>query len=395
MSKKILFIHHGGIAGGAPLSMLYTMRGMRSAGYKPLAGLVKPLPELRELYGREGFETLDMAWVPTFITWSGSEGKRWNPYTWQGIYRAWSRWGSAKKRLLGFLDDHTIDIVHLNSVSLSNPATALMEVGRPFIWHVREHGPHHQGRRFRFISDKLRKASQVIFLSAAEQHSWLGNTNHGTVVHNFVDFTQFDNTLSTGKARESLGVSEGEKVILYVGGSKKHKGVIELLKALGTIKQQGHHDFTCLMPDSEINPENPTRTEREMEALIREYNLEPNCRLLPFDPDIVKMFSACDLLVFPATQPHFARPVVEASAMRKPVIASALPPMDELVLDGETGLLTPAKDWKALAAALYELLSNEDLANRMGEKGSIFARDNFGADNQMKKIISVYDQLDN
>jgi hypothetical protein len=42
MRKKILFIHHGSIAGGAPLSMLYTMQGMRGAGYEPLAAFGLP-----------------------------------------------------------------------------------------------------------------------------------------------------------------------------------------------------------------------------------------------------------------------------------------------------------------------------------------------------------------
>ena len=47
--------------------------------------------------------------------------------------------------------------------------------------------------------------------------------------------------------------------------------------------------------------------------------------------------AACDLLVFPATTNHFARPIVEAGAMGKPVVASRFPIIEELVKNGETG----------------------------------------------------------
>lgn len=313
---------------------------------------------------------------------------------WKGVYDAWRTWKRAHVKLADLLQEINVDIVHLNSVGLSNPATLLMRLNKPFVWHVREHGPSQRGRRYRFIRERLLKASQVIFLSAAEQLSWVGPKKHGTIVHNFVDFKQFDDGLSVLAAKSELGIPKDKKVILYVGGRKKHKGVVELLRALGEIKRRGYEDFVCLMPDSAIDTDNVTRIERKMQEIIVQYNLTKHCNLIPFSPDIVNMFSACDLLVFPATQPHFARPVVEASAMGKPVIASALPPMDELVVDGETGLLTPARDWKVLTEAILELLKNEQKAKEMGGNGRLYARENFGYEGQMKKIVAVYEQLE-
>lgn len=54
-SKKILFIHHGSYDGGAPLSMLYTMEGMRQAGYEPIAALIRPSQKLHDLYNNLRF----------------------------------------------------------------------------------------------------------------------------------------------------------------------------------------------------------------------------------------------------------------------------------------------------------------------------------------------------
>jgi glycosyltransferase involved in cell wall biosynthesis len=393
MKKKILFIHHGSVAGGAPLSMLYTMMGMRDAGYEPLAALAKPSAKLHELYNSNGFESIEVPWVPIWITWSGSEGKRWNPYMWLGIYRPWRDWKSAHLKLRAVLKNENIDIVHLNSVSLSNPASLLMKMNFPFVWHVREHGPKHKGKRYNFLRRKLNEAKNVIFLTRAEQESWLGNNSHGTVVHNFINFTQFDSKKGTAESRKKLGINPDDKVILYVGGKKKHKGIFELLSALGLLKRELPNKFICLMPDSEIKGEGVNHTEKRILHEIKANKLEESCRLMPFNPNIIDMFSACDVLVFPATKPHFARPVIEASAMGKPVIASNLRAIDELVVDGETGYLVPAGDVNELFQKMLMVLNDEALGNKLGAQGIAFTRANFEYRQQMDKIFRVYDSM--
>lgn len=393
MSERILFIHHGGIAGGAPLSMLYTMEGVRAAGYLPIVALVRPMPELHKLYNDAGFRTIETPWIPMFITWSGSEGKWWNPIMWKGVYNAFKGWGGAKKRLQELVENERIDLVHLNSVGLSNCAEALIDVRFPFVWHVREHGPSHKGIRYRRISSTLAKADHVVFLSNAERESWLSGDEHGVIVHNFVDFEKFDDAKSLSSAKRELNITTDEKVILYVGGSKSHKGVLELLNALELVKEKLNVGFVCLMPDSEVkNVERPTSLEARMAKYIQEKGLDTICRLMPFNPDIVDLFAACDVLVFPATKPHFARPVIEASAMGKPVIASNLKAIDELVKDGKTGFLVSAGSAKELADRIIELFETPALAAEMGKAGKEFALEEFEFHKQVKKILNLYEK---
>lgn len=373
--------------------MLYTMMGMREAGYEPLAALARPSAELHGLYNSNGFETIEIPWMPIWITWSASEGKRWNPYMWRGIYRPWRKWKSAHLKLEALLDSESIDIVHLNSAALSNPAALLIRLGRPFVWHVREHGPKHKGNRYRFLKKMLLQAERVIFLSKAEQFSWTGANTHGVVVHNFIDFDQFDAKLSGQSVRDALGIPADKKVILYVGGKKKHKGIFELLDGLAEVKKRLGDTFVCLMPDSAIDPVNPGKVGRRMQEMIQQKNLTGNCILRPFDPNIVGLFAACDLLVFPATKPHFARPIIEASAMGKAVVASNLKAIDELVIDGVTGFLVDVNNKEALVDKVSSLLQSEELRNEMGANGIKFARENFEYNNQMEKIIKIYENI--
>ena len=76
--------------------------------------------------------------------------------------------------------------------------------------------------------------------------------------------------------------------------------------------------------------------------------------------------------------------------MGKPSVASRLDGMDELVQDGKTGLLTPANDPLALAAAILRVLQDASFAKRLGRNGRQFALENFNMKTQIKKIETLY-----
>jgi glycosyltransferase involved in cell wall biosynthesis len=109
--------------------------------------------------------------------------------------------------------------------------------------------------------------------------------------------------------------------------------------------------------------------------------------------DIPKMIAACTIVCFPSTVPHFARPIIEASAMGKPVVASDLGGPKELVLEGETGLLVPARDPARLAGAMERLLAHPVAAQAMGTNGTAFARKHFDAVRNTNDVIRIYKNL--
>ncbi len=392
--KKVLFIHHGAHDGGAPLSMLYTMQGLKKAGYTCTAGLRSPSKELNTLYNKAGFATIDMPWIPKLITWSGSEGKTLNPYIWFTLAHAALVWKYAQNKTIGLLRKHQFNIVHLNSVALSNPAQILNQHNIPYIWHVRENAPSRKGKRYQFIKKNLLNAKEVIFLSKAEQEAWTGETKHGTVVSNFIDFKKFNEIKDSIELRQKLNIKPNQKIILYVGGLRSHKGIIPLLQALSYVRKKKVSDFVCLMPDTILKESiKPNRFQKQVFYLINNLNLRKNIRRLPFNPDIRDLFAVCDTLVFPATKSHFARPIIEASAMKKPSIASNLPVLDELIIDEKTGLLAKVNDPIDLSEKLISLITNPEKSKKLGEEAFNFAFQNFEQEKQMQKIISLYQNL--
>jgi glycosyltransferase involved in cell wall biosynthesis len=118
--------------------------------------------------------------------------------------------------------------------------------------------------------------------------------------------------------------------------------------------------------------------------------LENRIRFLGIRNDIPELLAASDVLCFPSTVPHFARPVIEASAMGVAVVASDLGGPRELVRDGETGLLVPPSDVSALAASLLRVLSDAGFRERLGNAGRHFARREFDAGKNTARIVELY-----
>ena len=100
-----------------------------------------------------------------------------------------------------------------------------------------------------------------------------------------------------------------------------------------------------------------------------------------------------DLFLFPSLWEGFPAALLETMAMKKPVIASAVGGVPEIVEPNRTGLLIPPQDPKALADAIICLLNNPEIAKKMGQSGYERVQQYFSIDSVVAKTEAVYDQL--
>jgi glycosyltransferase involved in cell wall biosynthesis len=112
-----------------------------------------------------------------------------------------------------------------------------------------------------------------------------------------------------------------------------------------------------------------------------------------FRTDMQNLLAASDCLIFPSTVSHFARPVIEAACMAKPVIASSFPELAEVVVDGKTGILVPPNDAEALANALASLLADDGRMKEMGEAAHQEAIRLFDVRTNIQQILGVYEEV--
>lgn len=87
----------------------------------------------------------------------------------------------------------------------------------------------------------------------------------------------------------------------------------------------------------------------------------------------------------------FGLTIIEAMALKKPVIATNIPGPSDIVVDGENGFLVPPGDVKELSKKINFLLDNTSVSKRMGEKGRIVVKEKFDITKKVKIIEQIYE----
>lgn len=106
--------------------------------------------------------------------------------------------------------------------------------------------------------------------------------------------------------------------------------------------------------------------------------------------DVAELLAGCDVFCLPSLVEGMPLVVLEAMLQARPVVATPVGGTGELVVDGETGLLVPPRDVDALADALSSLLSDRELAERMGAAGRQRVLADFSAAEVSRRVLALY-----
>lgn len=406
--KKILYIQHASSLGGSCTSLLYTMRALDKTKYQPILALANDSQIVIDFYKAAGFDPIPWPGITFWNHTTAGYQPLYKVSGWMNTLKIMGSWQAGKRRTLDLVKLVQPDLVHLNSVVLSASAAALAQAKVPFVWHIREHPPKEfLGIRTAIIRHlMLHCPNELVFISEADRQAWVSD-QRGQVIYNFVDFQQFNRLFNGADIRKKNKIPLDAPVALYLGGLRELKGIFPLLKALSILKKRLPR-LRCLMPGSEYKPPNHWSLNlarrilpligsgtagQRVEKEIARLNLKEICIRLPFQVNIVPLIASSDMVVFPALRPHFARPVIEANAMAKPVVASRLEGIEELIQSGKTGLMVEPNNPESLAKGLFDVLSDPVKAKQMGEAGYEFAKEKFSADKNCRQIMEIYERI--
>jgi glycosyltransferase involved in cell wall biosynthesis len=130
-----------------------------------------------------------------------------------------------------------------------------------------------------------------------------------------------------------------------------------------------------------------------LHRLIDELGLTEKVRLVGFQNDVVSFLNSLDVFAFATNSEGFGQVLVEAMATGKPVVASKIPPLTEIVAHGETGLLVERGNTKAFAEALTHLLIDPAEQRRMGMLGRERVKKYFTAERMSQETVLLYEEL--
>ncbi|CAG0983380.1 partial Alpha-D-kanosaminyltransferase, partial [Anaerolineae bacterium] len=130
------------------------------------------------------------------------------------------------------------------------------------------------------------------------------------------------------------------------------------------------------------------------ERLIDKEGLGGKVILAGFRKDIPAVMGSLDVVVHASIRPDALPTVIlEAMFMGKPVVASNVGGVPEIIEDGRSGFIVPPADPSALSAAMSKLLRDKALRERMGEQGRRTLLANFRAEDYLRKVFGLYSEL--
>ena len=167
-----------------------------------------------------------------------------------------------------------------------------------------------------------------------------------------------------------------------------HKGLEEYLEAAKILKSQ-NRTVTFLLA-GEPDTSNPSSV---AEATVQEWGQQGLIDWLGYVDDMPSLYRSVDAVVLPSYREGLPKVLVEGAACELPLITTDVPGCREVVNDGVDGLLVPAKDPHALAAAVARLQDQPDLRARLGKAARARALDQFDASIIIRRTFAVYAEL--
>jgi glycosyltransferase involved in cell wall biosynthesis len=205
-----------------------------------------------------------------------------------------------------------------------------------------------------------------------------------SVVHSGIDLSRFDH-VEVPDYRAEFGLAEDAVVVGNVAALADHKGHRFLLDAVPQVLQRHPEARTIICGDGELWD--------ELHAQRARLGIEKQVIFAGFRTDVPALLGFFDLFVMSSHLEGLNTSILDALAMRRPVVATDAGGIPEIIRDGETGLLVPAKDPPALADAVCRLVEDRGLAHRLAEGGRRWVEKEFTTDAMVEGTLAIYREL--
>ena len=187
------------------------------------------------------------------------------------------------------------------------------------------------------------------------------------------------------RIRGELGVRPADYLVGNVGRLAPQKGQRHLVRALPLLLER--------VPSAHVAIAGGGELEGQLRTLADGLGVGERVHVLGPRRDVAAIMRAIDVFAMPSIWEGFGIVLLEAMAAARPIVASRVATIPEVVLDGETGILVPPGDPESLAEALADLAMDPEAASRMGEAGRERLRRSFSLEKMVGATESLYEEL--
>ena len=394
---KILYVHHRPELGGAPSSLSHLLRTLDRDRFEP--HVYCPPGPVTRLFESSG-AIVHVGPVAAFT------------HIWASTYkgRRWLLFGHELQKLIPHavafrrtLARERYSLVHLNDSPLVPAAWIARANNLPVVWHLRS---ALAGQDLR--ATLLRRAVASLSTESIAITRDVGRSFgvDAEIIPNSVDLDHF-RPGDPDVARRELALPAGRPVVTFLGFLYPSKGFRDFIVAASLLNERGL-DATYLIVGGPVRGTEFFNSAlgrvagafglardyaRDATDLVTDLGLDKHVRFLPFTKETPLIYQASDVVVSPSRGPELGRPVIEAAACGRPVIASGSLDGAGILLPSVTGELVPRRSPDALAAALTRLLGDDVERRKLGAAARVHAENTFDQVRNAERVMDLYERV--
>ena len=203
-------------------------------------------------------------------------------------------------------------------------------------------------------------------------------------IYNGVDLSRYEQQEACCTLPEEYGMEPGSQLVGIVARLEPEKGHPTLLEAWPRVLRA--------VPDAYLLIVGEGSRREALEAQARELRIAHRVVFTGRRDDVPAVTAALDVAVLPSYREAQGLSVLEAMALSRPVVASNVGGIPEMIEDGVTGLLVPPHDAETLAGAITRLLRDHPYADTLARAGHDLVHDRFCIELMVEAIQTIYDE---
>ena len=391
----VLYLNPSSILGGAERSLLGLVTGLHKTQFRPIVAVPHPGPLVEELQ-KEGIRTVCIhpgRWALLLSRQRPFLSLAVSPLAFLGFCR-------AVNRLVQLVRKEKVALIHTNGIKAHLLGCAVgWRTRRPVVCHVRDLLGNHWIERW--ITGWIRRMATAVIVPSKAAVQRMGSPAHPPVVlvPNGIDLDRLQpmNRLQPmdrlRPVRSEQRNGSGYRIGI-VGPLTPSKGQETFLRAAKQVTKQVSSVQFFIVGDEIYETWDKRGFRQQLERSAKALGLTPYVTFTGFVRDPIAWMQKFDVIVSASVKPEgFGRVLLEAMALAKPVIATAVGAHPEVLEDGVTGLLVPPDNPEAIAQAICRLLKDPNLLQRMGQAGRQRAERRFNLANHVQSVERVYRDL--
>src|SRR3989338_1390540 len=301
-------------------------------------------------------------------------------------------------KLAIFLKKEKFDIVHCHTSKGGFIGRLAAKLAGAKIIIYSPHGDIFEGYFCKLATDffillekfAARFTDKIINLTKIEIERFLehgiGTRHQLKQIYNGINIKYYERAMTSNlKKRDEFGLGKDDFVCATVGRLVPVKGHTYLIKAIQKVVKVIPEAKFLFVGDGELKS--------KLSEEIKSYDLQRNIFLLGARNDIATILSCINVFLLPSLNEGFGMALIEAMAARKPVIATNVGGVPEVIINGTTGILVPSKDPEAFSSAIIKLYNNPEMSLEMGLAGYSSARNLFDIKTTVREFEDLYSKL--